>query len=73
MKEPNNHEKDLDEKTDEDETEDKDTDNNKLMNSDTSGIDYNKLIIIETDNITSITRSPIEGDVILMIIYVETI
>ena len=36
MKEPNNHEKDLDEKTDEDETEDKDTDNNKLINSDTS-------------------------------------
>ena len=47
MKEPNNHEKELDEKTDEDETEDKDTDNNKLINSDTSGIDYNKLIIIE--------------------------
>lgn len=47
MKEPNNHEKDLDEKTDEDETEDKDTDNNKFINSDTSGIDNNKLIIIE--------------------------
>lgn len=37
MKEPNNHEKDLDEKTDDDETEDKNTDEKKLFNSDTSG------------------------------------
>ncbi|CAC5412997.1 Sarcolemmal membrane-associated protein [Mytilus coruscus] len=36
MKEPNNHEKDLDEKTDDDETEDKNTDEKKLFNSDTS-------------------------------------
>ncbi|XP_063405558.1 sarcolemmal membrane-associated protein-like isoform X11 [Mytilus trossulus] len=36
MKEPNNHEKDLDEKTDDDETEDKNTDEKKLLNSDTS-------------------------------------
>ncbi|VDI26356.1 Hypothetical predicted protein, partial [Mytilus galloprovincialis] len=36
MKEPNNHEKDLDEKTDDDETKDKNTDEKKLFYSDTS-------------------------------------
>ncbi|CAG2255021.1 Sarcolemmal membrane-associated protein [Mytilus edulis] len=44
MKEPNNHEKDLDEKTDDDETEDKNTDEKKLFNSDTSVIVKSKII-----------------------------
>lgn len=39
MKEPNNHEKDQDEKTD-DESEDKITDEKKMIDSDTSGISH---------------------------------
>lgn len=38
MKEPNNHEKDQDEKTDDDESEDKITEEKKMIDSDTSGI-----------------------------------